>query len=212
METTQDCANATPVVQMSPWVVQGIIYELVTSFMLRNSPTELGYAMKEKFMVDKTASDIFVDIAYNYDATKANKRPSVFISRGDCDIGGRTMGHTIASAPQDSEVQRLLINTLPINIAVIAAPVGMVEMLADYVKQSFVSFQQEIQSDFRFRRFRLKSVSKPQNFVEAKEYFVVNLSVEVVYDEGWILRRDDLRLKSVGMEIFDSLQPQLRLD
>ena len=100
---------------------------------------------------------------------------------------------------------RLLISKVPINVAVIASPVAQAELLADYAKQAFISFQQEIQHDFGFRRFRLTEVSKPQIYVEAKEYFVVNLSIEVVYDEGWILRRDDLKLKSAGLAIFDAL-------
>ena len=208
-ESIQSCATRSPIVAMSPWVVQGVIYELITSFFQGNPPEKMGYPLKLKFDPDKLKSDIFVDVAYNYNASAANKRPSVFVSRGDCSIAGVTMGHTVGGDVSESETGRLLLNTLPINVAVIASPIATVELLADYTKQAFISFQQEIQNDFNFRRFRVKSVSKPQIYVEAKEYFVVNLSIEVVYDEGWILRRDDLKLKSVGMAIFDSLNTQL---
>ena len=209
VEDAQQSNEAAPQVPLSPWVVQGIIYELVTNFMLKNTPTSMGYPLKLTYDKDKLKSDIFVDVAYNYNATVANKRPSVFISRGDCAIKGLTMGHTVGMVPAESELYRLLTNTVPINVAVIASPIMAVELLADYVKQAFVSFQQEIQHDFGFRKFRLSAVSKPAIYVESKEYFVVNLSIEVVYDEGWMLRRDDLKLKSVGMAIFDSLQNPL---
>jgi len=212
VEQQQACAAATPLVSMSPWIVQGIIYELITGFFTRNTPESLGYPLPITYDPDKLKSGIYVDIAYNYNAAAANKRPSIFISRGDCDIGGKTMGHTVEGGSiADSTAARLLLNTVPINVAVIASPIMMVELLADYTKQAFISFQQEIQRDFRFRRFRLREVSKPQIYVEAKEYFVVNLSIEVVYDEGWILRRDDLKLKTVSMAIFDALDTQLRL-
>lgn len=206
VEQAQSALESPSVIPLSPWAVQGIIYELITKFFTANSPESMGYPLKLKYDPDKLKSDIYVDIAYNYNGSAANKRPSIFISRGDCDIAGKTMGHQIPGGhPADSTLARLLINQLPINVAVIAAPVAMVELLADYTKQAFISFQQEIQCDFGFRRFRLHNVSRPQIYVEAKEYFVVNLSIEVVYDEGFMLKRDDLKLKSVGLAIFESL-------
>ncbi len=212
IDAAQTCASAKPLVAMTPWVVQGIIYELISSFFLANPPESLGYPLTLQFQRDKLKSDIYLDIAYNYDKAAANKRPSVFISRGDCKISGLTMGHGVpGGVVQESTQARLLMNTVPINVAVIASPIMSAELLADYTKQAFVSFQQEIQQDFNFRRFRIHEVSKPQIYVEAKDYFVVNLSIEVVYDEGWIIRRDDLKLKKVSLAIFDSLTPQLAL-
>lgn len=212
IEEQQNCATAPSLVQLSPWIVQGIVYELITGFFIRNTPSSMGYPLNLTFDPDKLKSGIYVDIAYNYNAAAANKRPSVFISRGDCEIVGKTMGHTVPGGSfMDSESSRLLLNTVPINVAVIASPIMMVELLADYTKQAFISYQQEIQCDFHFRRFRLHEVSRPQIYVEAKEYFIVNLSIEVVYDEGWILRRDDLKLKTVGLAIFDALNSQLQL-
>ena len=206
IEAAQQEDQKPAIITMSPWVVQGIIYELLTRFFLANSMESLGYPYKLTYDTDKLKSGIYVDIAYNYNASAANKRPSVFISRGDCTIGGKTMGHQVPGGSfSESTAAQLLINQVPINIAVISAPIAQAEMLADYVKQAFISHQQTIQSDFGFRRFRLSEVSKPQIYVEAKEYFVVNLSIEVVYDEGWILRRDDLKMKTVGMAIFDAL-------
>lgn len=206
IEQKQACAVAPELVSMSPWVVQGIIYELITRFFSNNPPEAMGYPLRLRYDPDKLKSDIYVDIAYNYNAQAANKRPSIFISRGDCKIGGKTMGHAVPGGNiAASTTTKLLINQVPINVAVIASPVAQAELLADYTKQAFVSFQQEIQADFGFRRFRIVEVSKPQIYVEAKEYFVVNLSIEVVYDEGWTLRRDDLKMKTVGMAIFDAL-------
>ena len=206
IEQIQVDDQAPGIVAMSPWVVQGIIYELITRFFSGNPAEAMGYPLKLKYDPDKLKSDIYVDIAYNYNAQAANKRPSIFISRGNCTIGGKTMGHQVPGGNvAESTLARLLITQVPINVAVIAAPVAQAELLADYTKQAFISFQQEIQSDFGFRRFRISEVSKPQIYVEAKEYFVVNLSIEVVYDEGWTLRRDDLKMKTVGMAIFDAL-------
>jgi hypothetical protein len=89
-------AEASPgIVPMSPWVIQSIVYELLTRFFQAQPPESLGYPLKLKYDPDKAKSDIYVNIAYNYDASLANKRPSIFISRGDCDIAGKTMGHQV---------------------------------------------------------------------------------------------------------------------
>jgi hypothetical protein len=200
-------AEASPgIVPMSPWVIQSIVYELLTRFFQAQPPESLGYPLKLKYDPDKAKSDIYVNIAYNYDASLANKRPSIFISRGDCEIAGKTMGHQVpGGSVAESTSAQLLMSSVRINLAVISAPIAQAELLADYAKQAFIGFQQQIQHDFGFRRFRLTEVSRPQIYVEAKEYFVVNLSIEVVYDEGRIIRRDDLKLKSVGMALFDAL-------
>lgn len=206
IEAAQQQAELPPLVQMSPWVVQGVIYELLTKFFMGNTPESLGYPFKLRYDPDKLKSGIFVDIAYNYDASAANKRPSIFVSRGDSTIKGLTFGHQVPQIDvANSEQTKLLIHTVPITVSVIASPIMMVELLADYAKQAFISFQHQIQTDFCFRRFRLIGISKPQIYVEAKEYFVVNLSIEVVYDEGWVLIRDDLKLKSIGLTIYESL-------
>jgi hypothetical protein len=196
--------------QMTPWAVQGLVYELLTSFFKANSPESMGYPLHVRYDDDKLKSGIFVDVAYNYDAAVANKRPAIFVSRGDCAIQGVTMGHHLMQAPENSETGRMLVNTMTVMVSAIAAPVMMVELLADYAKQAFISFQQEIQQDFRLRRFRLRQVSRPQVYQEAKEYFIVNLEIEVVYDEGWILRRDDLKAKRISLALYDALD-QTRL-
>lgn len=211
LEATVRCATPPHQRQMTPWAVQGVVYELITSFFKANPPEQLGYPLHVQYDDDRVKSGIFVDVAYNYDAAAANKRPAVFISRGDCTVAGVTMGHHQMVAPESSEVGRLLLNTMNIMVSVIAAPVMMVELLADYTKQAFISFQQEIQQDFRMRRFRLRQISRPQVYPEAKDYFIVNLTLEIVYDEGWIVRRDDLPAKRISVALYDALD-RVRLD
>ena len=101
----------------------------------------------------------------------------------------------------------MIINTTNILVNVIGYPIAMAEMLAEYAKAAILPYQQEIQRDFSFRRFRVTSIGKPENNknIEAKDNFAIIISIEVVYDDGWIIKRDDLKLKTVSRVVFDAL-------
>lgn len=198
--------SATPELYLNAWSVQNIIYELVTNYMTANPPASLGFNFNATYDKDHAKSGILVDIAYNWDAARAGKRPAIFVQRGDWDFKHPTMGQSISKKNMmESEDERMSINILPITVKVIAAPIGFVEQLAEYVRQAFIYYQKEIQQDFKLRRFRLVEVSKPQIYVDAKEYFVIMISIEVAFDEGWVIKGDDLKLKTVGRAIFDSV-------
>ena len=58
-------------------------------------------------------------------------------------------------------------------------------------------------AEFKFRRFRLSGVSKPQIYVESSDHFIVVLSIETVFDDSVVIYKDDLKLKTVSSLIFD---------
>ena len=65
--------------------------------------------------------------------------------------------------------------------------------------------QEQIRKDFAFRRFRLNKLSAPTIYVEAKDNFMVSLDIETAYDDGWMIKLQDLKLKTVSKVIFDSI-------
>lgn len=199
-----------PTLNLNAWSVQNIVYELLINYMTVNLPEALGFNFLARYDKDQTKSGILVDIAYNWDAARAGKRPAIFIQRGDWDLTHPTMGQSISlGGMKDSENEKLSINMVPIIIKVIASPIGFAEQLAEYVRQPLIYYQNEIRRDFNFRRFRVKEISKPQIYVEAKEYFVIMISIEVAFDEGWIIKGDDLKLKTIGRVIFDSITSKI---
>ncbi|NBQ68970.1 MAG: hypothetical protein EBU46_09125 [Nitrosomonadaceae bacterium] len=190
---------------LTPWNVQSIVYELLSNYMLKNDPEQLGFKFKQKYHIDRTKSDIVLDIGYNWKTTEANKVPACYITRGDVEIKGLTMDKATNVNTITSETSRLLLNTMTLQIACIATNLGFTEQFAEYVKQSFTTFGQEIKREFGFRRFNLSSMSKPTIYLESKEKFVVSLNLDVAFDEGWAVSGNDLKLKSVGRVIFDSV-------
>lgn len=197
---------------LTAWNVQSIVYELLANYMSSNDPEELGFKFKQKYSTDNTKSGIVLDIGYNWKTTEANKIPAVFISRGDLELKGLTIGTTVGINSVNSEASRLLLNTMQLQIACVATNLGFTEQFAEYVKQAFTTFSQEIKREFGFRKFHIQSMSKPTFYLESKEKFVVSLLLDVAFDDGWIVQRNDLKLKSVGRTIFDGVNAKPMLN
>jgi hypothetical protein len=195
-----------PRLSFNAWTAQNIVFELIRNYFLANTPASLGFPIQHKFDLDPLKSEIFLEISYNYSAVTASKRPAIFIGRDDLRIISPTIGqHLGPGRYRDSETSRLTINQVPVKIVVISHPVMLAELLAEYVKQPLLYFQQEILNDFGLRRFRLVNISKPEVMAEQKDNFRITLSVEIAFDEGWVIKRDDLKLKTVSRDIFDKL-------
>lgn len=201
-----------PVLFLNPWAIQNIVYEVITNFYLNNDPKDFGFGFNQRYNSDPTKTTIFVDMAYNWQKSNQDKRPAVFIERGDVDIRQPTMGGTIESDIKESIETRMTVNTMVIKVSVLGTNLGLTESLTEYTKQALISFRQEIQRDFKLRRFRLIKISSPKNIVEPKDHFVVELIIEVIFDEGWAVQGDDLKVKSFGREIYDKVTGRLMSD
>ena len=191
--------------RLNPWVVQNICLELIANYFLANDPQKNGYTFTQKYSTDKLKSDIFLDIANHWDAKVIGQRPAIFISRDDCRTANQIMNQFIGGNPAESEKKYMDFNYLNVGIACIATNIGFTEQLADYVKHPFKYFQEVIRNDYRFSRFRLLNVSPPQKYVEATDRFIIMLTIETMYNESWIIKGDDLKLKTASRTIFDAL-------
>lgn len=200
----------TPGSQMAltAWNVQSIVYELLANYMLANDPQKIGFRFTQKYDVDKAKSGIHLDIGYNWKTTEASKTPACFITRGDLKLQKLTLGEMVDIDTKVSETSRLSLNRMEIQVNCIAEPVGFTEQFAEYVKQAFMSFSQEIRAQFGFRRFQLVGMSKPAIYLESKTKSIVVLTIDVAFDEGWTVRGNDLKLKTVSRAIFDGVTDQ----
>jgi len=185
--------------------VQRIVYELIKNYMVANPPDTCGINLAQRYDLDITKSSIFLDVSYNWKAQAIDKVPAIYVQRGNIDIKSPTLTQSIHVSPLESEDTRITINTMPVIVTCVAAsPVAVVENLAEYVKQPLLSFRREIKQDFRLRGFFLTQISSPTLLPESKTNFAVNLTVNTVFDESWMIKRDDLKIKSCQV-IFDVL-------
>ena len=100
---------------------------------------------------------------------------------------------------------KMAITELPIVIKVINTDIGQVEQLASWIRNMLLTYQLEIQNDFCLRRFRVRSMTSPKIYEEAKENFEVGIVLDVVFDENFQVQQDALRLKTVSSEILNTI-------
>ena len=200
------------VMVLTPWTVQNICYEVLKNYMTENPPQKEGYRFAQAYDPDELKTGISLDIAYHYNDTVIQKRPGIYVSRGQTEFRFPTINQQIGGNNIESEKMRYSMLEMPINLAVVATNVGFVEQLAEYVFKIFLRYQEVIRKDFCIRQFKLASLSPPQLYLESKDHFVVNVTLQTVFDMGAVIKGDDLKLKTVSYTIFTSCveQPLLR--
>lgn len=196
------------VMVLTPWTVQNICYEVLKNYMLENTPQAEGYRFTQKYAADELESGITLDIAYHYKDTVVQKRPGIYVSRGETTFKHPTLNQMIGSNPRESEKTKYALVEMPLVIAVVATNVGFAEQLAEYVFKIFLRYQEVIRKDFCIRQFKLVSLGQPTLYLESKDHFVVNVILQTAFDMGAVIKGDDLKLKTVSYTVFTSCAEQ----
>jgi hypothetical protein len=197
---------------LTPWTVQNICYEVLKNYMTANTPQQEGYRFSQKYDPDDIKTGIGLEIAYHYKDSVIQKRPGIYVSRGEVSFQFPTLNQQIGGNVRESEKIRYAMVQMPINLAVVATNVGFVEQLAEYVFKVFLRFQEVIKNDFCIRQFKLATMTPPQIYLESKDHFVVNVQLLSAFDMGAVIRGDDLKLKTVSYAVFTSCMEQVLLN
>jgi len=196
------------VMVLTPWTVQNICYEVLKNYMLENSPQAEGYRFSQKYSSDELESGITLDIAYHYKDTVIQKRPGIYVSRGESMFKHPTINQMLSTNPIESEKMKYALLEMPLIIAVVATNVGFVEQLAEYIFKIFLRYQETIRRDFCIRQFKLVSLGQPTLYLESKDHFVVNIAIQTAFDMGAVIKGDDLKLKTISYTVFTSCAEQ----
>ena len=200
-----------PVLYLTPFVVTRIVYELIKTFMVNNSPEKCGIQLAQTFDPDPTKSSIFLDMSYNWKADKASKVPAIYVQRGQVQLKSPTMGQVIKVSEFSGAEHRKVISTMPIIVSCVAAePLAVVENLAEYVKQPLLYFRKEVEIDFGIRRLMLDSITPPKLVMEGKNNFYVDLEITAVFDDDYRITKDSMKIRRIGVELFDQLAHPLQ--
>jgi hypothetical protein len=153
---------------------------------------------------DELETGISLEIAYHYKDAVIQKRPGIYVSRGETTFRFPTLNQLVGSNNKESEKSRYAMLEMPINLAVVATNVGFVEQLAEYVFKIFLRYQEVIKNDFCLRQLKLVSLSEPTLYLESKDHFVVNVLLQSVFDMGAVIKGDDLKFKTVSFSVFSN--------
>jgi hypothetical protein len=187
---------------LTPWTVQNICYEVLKNYMTVNTPQNEGYVFTQSYSPDDLETGIALEIAYHYKDTVIQKRPGIYVSRGETNFRFPTLNQLVGSNSRESEKSRYVMLEMPVNLAVVATNIGFTEQLAEYVFKIFLRYQEVIKNDFCLRQLKLVSLSEPTLYLESKDHFVVNVLLQSVFDMGAVIKGDDLKLKTVSHTIF----------
>ena len=193
---------------LTPWTVQNICYEIIKNYMIENPPQKEGYRFTQTYDPDDLKTGIALEIAYHYKDLATQKRPAIFVSRGEVNFKFPTINQVTALNPKDSEKTRFAMLDMPINLAVVATNVGFTEQLAEYIFKIFLRYQEVIKEDFCLRQFRLVGLTQPQLYLESKDHFIVQVQILATFDMGATIKRDDLKLKTVAYTVFTNQSEQ----
>jgi hypothetical protein len=189
---------------LNPWTVQNICYEMAANYMLSNTPQSQGFVFSQKYDRDPKKSEIFLDIAYNYRDDVIQKRPAVFISRGEARYDHPTFNQQIGGNSKESQKEKLAILQMPVQVTVVATNIGFTEQFAQYLSRVYLDHSEEIRRDFFLRKFRIDSMTNPSLYLESKEHYAVTLNLYTAFDMGFTITGDHLKLKTVSFTVFTS--------
>lgn len=191
------------IVGLDAWLAQRIVFEILENHLLTNDPKDLGFGFSQRYNKDPEKSQIFIDISHNWKACSPQKRPAVYIYRGEADYGGRSVIGQRAFMDVAESTEGFITHVqLPIMLNCIAEPIGFAEEFANYIKYPFVYFWKNIQCEYGFTKFRLSSISPPEHFdVDAKDSFSIKLTLSTEFYDKWAVQQDALKLKTVSTEV-----------
>lgn len=193
---------------LTPWTVQNICYEVIKNYMTENPPQQEGYRFSQTYDPDDLKTGISLEIAYHYKDIVVQKRPAIFVSRGDVAFKFPSINQVIGLNSKNSQKIRFAMLEMPVNLMIIATNVGFVEQLAEYVFKIFLRYQEVIKDDFCIRQLKLVTMSAPELYLESKDHFVVNVQLLATFDMGATITKDDLRLKTVATAVFTNCSEQ----
>jgi hypothetical protein len=189
---------------LTPFKAQEVVYEILENHLITNDPAALGFGFHERYDTVQERSQIFLGISNDFKAKTTNKRPAVYVIRGDASIqSSQTIGQTVGSNVADSlDFQNNKI-VMPISVVCIATNVGFTESFADYIRYPFMYFSMQIEKEYCFHKFRLVNISSPKAFtVDAQASFSIELRIDTEFNDTWTIRKDDLKLRSVVTTVF----------
>lgn len=178
---------------LSAHVLTGVILRLLTRHF--STPKGIQDPQLKDFIWnrDPRVSKILIIPVWRWLTLGAEARPAVVIKRnalrprqlgiadGDAVVGGLDTGRVPAERPVSMQVAVTGSHT----IFALASLPAQAELLGTEVATRLIQYQQAIQEEFMFNRFRVAEIGALSKVEEASEYFAVPVTVAYSYVEAW---------------------------
>ena len=171
-----------------------------------------GMSSHWRYSEDPESTGILIELGYNTVIEEVGKKPAIAVTRGNfgtrrTSIGDRAKvewpGHS-----ESSVYNKEIYGTM--NINVYSSTGGEAESIANLVFELFITTEQILEKEFKFKWLGDINVGPVQITEESKSVFVVPLSLSpLVYDMSWVVKPTTPILKRMGIygkDVIDQLK------
>ena len=193
-----------------PLLITGFLRDLITR-QWSDPINIIAPEFKQYVWSPEANSGILIESVHRYRADLVGKRPAVMIKRNSfrnvpTGFGGQIFGGGMEYEYEKGSISRH--TTLFVGshtLFCIHGTGASTEMLATEVMAHLIACMQPIRSHLGLRKFSVTEVGAIQELEEAKENYVVPITVSWGYEHTWSLKDSSLPLQSVSMSgIFGS--------
>jgi hypothetical protein len=149
---------------------------------------------------DPLQTKLIIEMGYNVNLEQLGKKPAISVQRGTFTTQRSSFGDKAAptmSVEGEALYSKQIFGTISFNVY--STQGGEAEAIANLIFELFVTQEQLLEREFKFKWLGEVSVGSPSIVEEHKSMYVVPVSVSpVVYDMAWMNKPIDPVFKRVG--------------
>lgn len=194
---------------LRPHIITGIILKLLTQHFSSSKNIQEPTLKDYIWNFDPKMSKILITPVWKWLTIKAESRPAIIIKRNS--LKTRQLGLADGQALVQNDLNNRVIPAEGVGVSQIAvtgshsifclspAP-AEAELLATEVFSRLVQYQQAIQKEFLFNRFRVGELGEVSKIEEASEYFGVPVNIVYAYIDAWEVWTEAPFLKRIAVQ------------
>jgi hypothetical protein len=203
MEATFETAASICALMPRPQVVQGLLVSWMRNHFSAAPNIEDPALQKTLWAADIRQTGIAIDSVYRWQPAMTEMRPGIFIKRNGwrilhLGIDDRKMG---GMSPTGDPQYAAYIQGAHSLFCLSSAPAEC-EILGAEVYRELLEFGPKIRSAFGFMRFQVMEVGEVSILEEARQNFVLPISVAYAAEETWEIVKQAPPLKAIKLSTF----------
>jgi hypothetical protein len=182
-----------------PLLMTGFLRDMLTRHF--SSEGQIEYEDLRRYIWQPNqASGILIETVYRYVPEETEKRPAVLIARNDMTSNRIMLGDLSGQTGQgDGEYTITWIGSHTL-FCIHSTGAGS-EILSSEVARELAEFAPVIREDLGLLKFQVLEVGAISALEEARQNFVVPVTIGWAYTENWVLKADALPLRRVPVSI-----------
>ena len=184
-------------IRKTPLVMTGIFLEILRGYF-RTGSTQF------RWTEETSESKVFIEPTHKLNFEEVQKRPALYVSRGDFQYGiDNRVGWNdqLSTDPTTGRTEFTVLVNCVMQVIPVAKKAGEVERLAEEASEALLVFKQLVREDFGFLRFDLAAIGQLGILQEDSETFTAPIAVRTQFQEVWTIRRMTPKVKRIILDM-----------